>query len=104
MYETLRMHPVLGILTREVMDDYVLPTGLKLDVGVRIHLPVYYMHHNPDYFPEPEKYKPERFLPENKDDIEPYTFFGFGTGPRTCIGKSDFLQLRDITYYTVTTT
>ncbi|KAJ8711477.1 hypothetical protein PYW07_008719 [Mythimna separata] len=86
MHETLRKYPVLGNLTREVMDDYVLPTGLKLDVGVRIHVPVYHMHHNPDYFPEPEKYKPERFLDENKDDIKPYTFFPFGSGPRLCIG------------------
>ncbi|KAJ8711474.1 hypothetical protein PYW07_008716 [Mythimna separata] len=86
MNETLRKYPVIGNLTREVMDDYVLPTGLKLDVGVRIHVPVYHMHYNPEYFPEPEKYKPERFLPENKDNVEPYTFFPFGSGPRICIG------------------
>ncbi|KAJ8713130.1 hypothetical protein PYW08_008434 [Mythimna loreyi] len=84
--ETLRLYPVLGNLAREVMDDYVLPTGLKLDVGVRVHIPVYHMHHNPDYFPEPEKYQPERFLAENKNDIKPYTYFPFGSGPRLCIG------------------
>ncbi|CAH0696923.1 unnamed protein product [Spodoptera exigua] len=86
MYETLRKYPVLGNLTREVMDDYVLPTGLKLDVGVRIHVPVYHMHNNPEFFPEPHKYKPERFLPENKEQVNPNTFFPFGSGPRLCIG------------------
>nr|ULR85518.1 cytochrome P450 [Spodoptera frugiperda] len=87
MYEAMRMYPVLGILTREVMDDYVLPTGLKLDEGVRIHIPIYYMHYNPEFFPEPYKYNPERFMPGNKENINPNTYFAFGSGPRLCIGK-----------------
>ncbi|CAH1641303.1 unnamed protein product [Spodoptera littoralis] len=86
MYEALRMYPVIGNLTREVMDDYVLPTGLKLDAGVRVHIPVYDMHYNPEYFPEPKKYNPERFMPGNKEHINPNTFFAFGSGPRLCIG------------------
>ncbi|XP_075983685.1 cytochrome P450 6B5-like [Anticarsia gemmatalis] len=87
VYETIRLYPVLGNLTREVMDDYTLPTGLHLEKGVRVHIPVYHLHHNPDYFPDPETYKPERFLPENKDDIKPFTFLPYGEGPRICIGK-----------------
>ncbi|XP_075986395.1 cytochrome P450 6B5-like [Anticarsia gemmatalis] len=85
--ETLRLYPSLGNLTREVMDDYTLPTGLRLDKGIRVHIPVYHLHHNPEYFPAPESYKPERFLPENKDKIIPYTFLPFGEGPKMCIGK-----------------
>lgn len=92
MYEALRKYPVLGNLAREVMDDYILPTGLKLDVSVRVHIPVYHMHYNPEYFPEPVKYKPERFLPENKDDVKPYTFFPYGSGPRLCIGNYNVLH------------
>lgn len=87
IYETLRRYPVIGVLTREVMDTYQFSTGLRVDKGVRVHIPVYHMHHNPDYFPEPEKYKPERFLPENKNDLKPYTYFPFGEGPRICIGN-----------------
>lgn len=87
MYETIRKYPVLGNLTREVMDDYTLPDGLLLNKGVRIHVPVYHIHHNPNNFPDPEVYKPERFLPEQKEKTEPYTFFPFGEGPRVCIGK-----------------
>ncbi|XP_075984016.1 cytochrome P450 6B5-like [Anticarsia gemmatalis] len=85
--ETMRLYPVLGTITREVMEDYTLPTGLHLDKGVRVHVPVYHLHHNPDFFPEPEVYKPERFLPENKDKIIPYSFLPYGEGPRICIGK-----------------
>ncbi|XP_047033335.1 cytochrome P450 6B5-like [Helicoverpa zea] len=86
VYEVLRMYPVLGNLTREVMDQYVLPTGLQLDKGVRIHVPIYHIHHNSEYFPDPFSFQPERFLPENKDKIKPNTFFPFGAGPRLCLG------------------
>ncbi|KAJ0172919.1 hypothetical protein K1T71_011095 [Dendrolimus kikuchii] len=84
LLESSRMYPVFGILTREVMDDYTFPDGLQLDKGVRVHIPVFSIHYNPDYFPDPETYRPERFL--TKDEIKPYTFFPFGEGPRICIG------------------
>lgn len=85
--ETLRMYPVLPVLTREVIDNYTFPTGLSVDKGVRVHIPVWHIHRHPDYFPEPELYKPERFLPENKQNIKPYTYLPFGEGPRICLGK-----------------
>lgn len=91
--ETLRLYPVLASLTREVVEDYTLPTGLKLEKDMRIHIPVYYLHLNPDFFPEPETFKPERFLPENKRDIKPYTYMPFGEGPRICIGMYNIFFL-----------
>ncbi|XP_028162497.1 cytochrome P450 6B5-like [Ostrinia furnacalis] len=84
--EAMRLYPVLGIITREVVEDYTLPTGVHLDKGVRIHLPVYHLHHNPEYFPEPEVYRPQRFLGEEKRKIESNTYMPFGDGPRICIG------------------
>ena len=51
-----------------------------------IMVPVYAMHHDPQYFPDPEEYKPDRFMPENKSQIIPYTYLPFGTGPRNCVG------------------
>ncbi|XP_026740677.1 cytochrome P450 6B2-like [Trichoplusia ni] len=87
VYETLRMYPIFGILTREVMDDYQFADGVKVEKGLRVHIPVYHFHFNPDYFRDPEEYKPERFLPENKKDLKPYTFFPYGEGPRICIGS-----------------
>lgn len=83
--ETLRMYPVFGILTREVMENYTFPDGLQLDKGIRVHIPMFSMHYNPDVFPNPEKYTPERFL--NKDEVKPYTFLPFGEGPRICLGN-----------------
>lgn len=45
------------------------------------------IHSDPEYYPEPEKFIPERFNEENKKNITPYTYFPFGDGPRTCIGE-----------------
>ncbi|KAI5638879.1 cytochrome p450 domain-containing protein [Phthorimaea operculella] len=84
--ESMRLYPALGIITREVMDTYELPSGLILEPGTSIHLPVYHLHHNPEYFPDPEQYRPERFLPENKAHIIPYTYMPFGEGQRICLG------------------
>ncbi|XP_075979948.1 cytochrome P450 6B6-like [Anticarsia gemmatalis] len=84
--ETMRLYPVLGIITREQMEDYTFPNGVKTHKGLRVHLPVYYLHHNPKYFPDPEEFRPERFLGEEKKKIIPYTYMPFGDGPRICIG------------------
>lgn len=86
IHEAMRLYPVLGVLTREVVDDYTFPSGLQLEKGTRVHVPVYALHHDPANFPDPEQYQPERFLPENKGNIKPYTYMPFGEGPRICIG------------------
>ncbi|KOB75351.1 Cytochrome P450 [Operophtera brumata] len=86
IHEAMRMYPVLGILAREVVDEYTFPSGLQLEKGMRVHVPVYALHHDPANFPEPEQFRPERFLPENKSNIKPYTYLPFGEGPRICIG------------------
>ncbi|RMZ92941.1 cytochrome P450 3A29-like, partial [Brachionus plicatilis] len=52
----------------------------------------YISGHNPEYFPEPEEFKPERFLKSSefsqKNMINSYTFFPFSLGPRNCIGQN----------------
>jgi len=45
------------------------------------------MHYNPKYFPEPEKFQPERFLKPNDSEIVPFSYIPFGGGPRVCIGQ-----------------
>ncbi|KAI5630787.1 cytochrome p450 domain-containing protein [Phthorimaea operculella] len=84
--EALRMYPPLGVITREVMETYVLPDGLELEKGMRVHLPVYHLHRCEKYFRDPEEYEPERFLPENKGNIQQYTYMPFGEGQRICVG------------------
>ena len=50
-------------------------------------IPTYAFHHDPEFFPDPEKFDPERFSEENKHKINPLAYMPFGAGPRNCIGK-----------------
>ena len=50
-------------------------------------MPMWPSHHNEEFFPEPEKFMPERFLKENANLIIPFTFRPFGGGNRGCIGQ-----------------
>ena len=85
--ETLRKYPPVARLQRHASQSYQLGnTGIKLDKGSMVNILVYVMHHNEEYFPSPEQFKPERFLPENRDQIKPYTYLPFGIGPRNCVG------------------
>ncbi len=61
-------------------------TGLTLFKGQTVEIPVYAIHHSEEYFPNADKFIPERFLPENRHKIIPYSYLPFGAGPRNCIG------------------
>jgi cytochrome P450 len=76
------------ILNRRAETDYLFEeTGFTLDKGVSILVPVSGLHYDPDFFPDPYKYDPERFSEENRSKIKPYTYLPFGDGPRNCIGE-----------------
>nr|AFR43485.1 cytochrome P450 [Locusta migratoria manilensis] len=85
--ETLRKYPPGSILVRKCMRQYQFPNGGPLiDEGITVVIPTYAMHHDPDYFPEPDRFDPERFSEEQKAKIPPYVYLPFGEGPRNCIG------------------
>ncbi|XP_054926489.2 cytochrome P450 3A8-like [Dermacentor andersoni] len=85
--EMLRMFPPASRLERETTQDYVLgDTGIKIPKGCVIAVPLYAMHHDPEYFPDPFVFRPERFMGENATNIRPYTYLPFGAGPRNCVG------------------
>nr|AGJ51945.1 cytochrome P450 CYP6BQ22 [Dastarcus helophoroides] len=84
--ETLRKYPPLPSLNRECTKDYRIPgTEVILKKGMKLIIPVIGLHHDEDYYPQPEKFDPERFSAENLNR-HPYTFLPFGEGPRICIG------------------
>ncbi|XP_035708420.1 cytochrome P450 3A24-like [Folsomia candida] len=87
MNETLRMNPALIRLERDCQSDWTHKgTGLKVKKGTTIQVPVFAVHFDEKNYPEPYEWKPERFLPENKDALNPYAFLSFGQGPHNCIG------------------
>ncbi|XP_043500193.1 cytochrome P450 9e2-like [Polistes fuscatus] len=91
--ETLRKYPPAVFMDRLCAKRTVLPPlvpGGKetiIEPDTSLWIPMYGFHHDPKYFPDPDKFDPERFNEENKHNINPYTFFPFGLGPRKCIGE-----------------
>ncbi|XP_032682974.1 cytochrome P450 9e2-like [Odontomachus brunneus] len=91
--ETLRKYPPVVMIDRLCVKSYELPPpnpggkSLIVEPNNVLWAPVYALHCDPKYFPNPNKFDPERFSDENKDNIVPYTYMPFGHGPRKCIGN-----------------
>lgn len=86
--ETLRKYPIISFIQRESLNHYTIPeTGLQLERGTGIIIPIRCFHHNPMYFPDPEVYDPERFSDDNKHQQDSNLILAFGIGPRNCLGK-----------------
>ncbi|XP_069066072.1 cytochrome P450 3A21-like isoform X2 [Pleurodeles waltl] len=82
--EALRLYPAGGRIER-VCKKTVEVKGVTIPEGVVVVIPLYSLHRDPEYWPEPDKFNPDRFTKENKETQEPYTFLPFGSGPRNCI-------------------
>ncbi|GFU27688.1 cytochrome P450 4c3 [Nephila pilipes] len=61
--------------------------GYTVPKGSTCALLIYFLHRDKDVFPEPEKFDPDRFLPENYVKIPEYGYIPFSAGPRNCIGQ-----------------
>lgn len=70
---------------RECTKDCIIK-GLKIPKGTIIVIPAYTLHRDPEFYPDPDKFDPERFSAKGKESRDPFSFLGFGYGPRNCIG------------------
>lgn len=81
------MYSVVCTLIREATKTYNVPNdSMVIEKGQKIIIPMYNIHHDPKYYPNPEKFDPERFSTEQKCKRLNGTFIPFGDGPRMCIG------------------
>jgi cytochrome P450 len=86
--ETLRIRPIVPMIGRVVAKPYQLGPW-TLPVGTRVAPSIYLAGRRPEAYPEPDRFKPERWLGVKPD---PYTWLPFGGGIRRCIGMA-FAQL-----------
>jgi cytochrome P450 len=82
--ESLRLRPIIPIVVRMTKRP-VTVNGREIPAGVKASPCVYLTHRRPDLYPEPDAFRPERFLGRKPD---PYEWLPFGGGIRRCIGLS----------------
>lgn len=82
--ETLRKYPVLPFLDRICEADCTLSDGLVVKKGTTVMVCTTGLHYDENYYPDPERWNPDRFL--NESSLVPYTYLPFGEGPRICVG------------------
>jgi cytochrome P450 len=80
--ETLRLYPIVPAVER-IARVPVHILGYDLPVGVHLTPCIYLTHHRPDIYPQPQRFRPERFLERT---YTPYEYLPFGGGTRRCIG------------------
>ncbi|CAL8112345.1 unnamed protein product [Orchesella dallaii] len=84
--ETLRMFPVVLIILRRLRSPLKIDETLEIPVGTSAALPLGFYHYMEEYFPNPKKFDPDRFLTEDILKRQSFTFMPFSAGPRICIG------------------
>lgn len=67
-------------------NDYKVPdSDIVIKKGISVVIPVYAIHHDPEYYPDPDRYDPDRFSPEEAKKRHSMAWLAFGEGPRNCI-------------------
>jgi cytochrome P450 len=86
--ETLRLYPpAIAVFMRQAVADVEI-AGYTLSRNSLVQLFPYICQHDPRWFPEPERFNPDRFMPEHQRTLPPFAYFPFGGGPRVCIGNT----------------
>lgn len=85
--ETLRCIPAISLFDREASKDYHIEKyNITIPKGTGVSLGYLALLKDPDYWEEPEKFNPDRFMPGNREKIIPGAYCPFGMGPRHCLG------------------
>ena len=85
--EAIRKYPPIYGNIRQAQEDTTLG-GYKIKKGSFVSVPVHVLHRDPEWYPEPMKFDPDRFLPENEAKLPRFAYQPFGAGPHLCVGRS----------------
>jgi cytochrome P450 len=87
LQETMRLAPPVWVAPRIATTDCTID-GVKIPKGAHVLVSQYVTHRNPIFFPEPEKWQPDRWLDSNFEKSLPRgAYFPFGGGSRKCLGE-----------------
>ncbi|XP_059477869.1 cytochrome P450 4c3 [Neocloeon triangulifer] len=84
--EVMRLYPVAPLIARDLHSPLQVGNHL-LPAGVTVLMNLYLLHRDPRYFPEPDKFKPERFMGAENTTKHPFAYIPFSAGSRNCIGQ-----------------
>ncbi|XP_045768322.1 cytochrome P450 4C1-like [Maniola jurtina] len=94
--ESMRLYPAAPLIIRHLVNDTEL-SGYTIPAGTDCFIFIYDIHHREDIYPDAERFDPDRFLPENSQNRNPYAYIPFSAGQRNCIGqKFAMLELKII--------
>ncbi|XP_064615692.1 cytochrome P450 3A24-like [Liolophura sinensis] len=100
LHESMRLFPPILRLSRAAEEDICIK-GYFLPKGTGVSVPVFVLQRDPEYWPNPDKFDPERFSPQNRDKNHPFALVPFSAGPRHCVGKRMALVAAKIAIATV---
>jgi cytochrome P450 len=85
--EAMRVYPPVYLIGREATCDLELG-GYHIKKGHTVFMSQWVSHRDPRYFPDPEEFRPERWLDGLAKRLPKYAYYPFGGGPRVCIGNT----------------
>ncbi|KAK3916933.1 Cytochrome P450 4c3 [Frankliniella fusca] len=94
--EVLRLYPVVPLIARDIRSPVHLGAlGADLPAGCTVLVNAFLLHRDPRFFPEPERFDPDRFLDDSDARRHPFAYVPFSAGSRNCIGqKFAMLELK----------
>ena len=85
--ESMRLYPPVWTMTRRTINDFPLGDYV-VPAGSYIHVSQYLVHRDPRYFPDPDRFDPMRWTPEETAARPRFSYFPFGAGSRKCVGEN----------------
>lgn len=93
MKESLRVYPTVMNISRRITEEFEVD-GFTIPVGIVVGVSIYAITRDERYFPDPERFDPDRWLLENSKNRHVYAHIPFSAGPRNCVGQK-FAQLEE---------